>query len=103
MEFYSRFMKIDANSHLVRKIVSSLKTKVRETLAEQLPAAEDRSGLAADFITSGMVSAYQCWFNSRNRRPLSEFSRDVGALVFYGISGLLNENGTSERKPPFRG
>ena len=101
MEFYSRFMKIDANSHLVRKIVSSLKTKVRETLAEQLPAAEDRSGLAADFITSGMVSAYQCWFNSRNRRPLSEFSRDVGALVFYGISGLLNENGTSERKPPF--
>ena len=103
MEFYSRFMKIDANSHLVRKIVSSLKTKVRETLAEQLPAAEDRSGLAADFIISGMVSAYQYWFNSRNRRPLSEFSRDVGALVFYGISGLLNENGTSERNPPLLG
>lgn len=90
MEFYSRFMKIDANYHLLRKIVSSLKTRVRETIAEQLPAAGDRSGLVADFVTSGMVSAYQGWFNSEKRLPLSEFSRDVGALVFYGINGLLN-------------
>lgn len=32
MEFYSQLMKIDANSHLVRKIVSALKIRVKQTL-----------------------------------------------------------------------
>ena len=99
MDFYSRFMKIDANSHLVRKIVSSLKTRVSETIAEQLPdAAESRVGLVSDFITSGMISAYQGWFNSENRPPLQEFSRDVGTIVFYGLGGLIGRDGATAAK-----
>ena len=43
MEFYSQLMKIDANSHLVRKIVSALKIRVKQTLAQQLPADKKKS------------------------------------------------------------
>lgn len=89
MEFYSRLVKIDANSHLVRKIVSALKIRVKQTLAQQLPADKKKIELIADFITSGMLSAYQSWFNSGREQPIAEFSKEVSVLVFSGVNGLI--------------
>ena len=91
MEFYSQLMKIDANSHLVRKIVSALKIRVEQTLAQQLPADKKKIELIADFITSGMLSAYQSWFNSGREQPIAEFSKEVSVLVFSGVNGLIGK------------
>ena len=91
MEFYSQLMKIDANSHLVRKIVSALKIRVKQTLAQQLPADKKKIELIADFITSGMLSAYQSWFNSGREQPIAEFSKEVSVLVFSGVNGLIGK------------
>lgn len=91
MEFYSRLMKIDANSHLVRKIVSALKIRVKQTLAQQLSADKKKIELIADFITSGMLSAYQSWFNSGREQPIAEFSKEVSVLVFSGVNGLIGK------------
>ena len=91
MEFYSQLMKIDANSHLVRKIVSALKIRVKQTLAQQRPADKKKIELIADFITSGMLSAYQSWFNSGREQPIAEFSKEVSVLVFSGVNGLIGK------------
>ncbi len=91
MEFYSQLMKIDANSHLVRKIVSALKIRVKQTLAQRLPADKKKIELIADFITSGMLSAYQSWFNSGREQPIAEFSKEVSVLVFSGVNGLIGK------------
>ena len=91
MEFYSQLMKIDANSHLVRKIVSALKIRVKQTLAQQLPADKKKIELIADFITSGMLSAYHSWFNSGREQPIAEFSKEVSVLVFSGVNGLIGK------------
>ena len=92
MEFYSQLMKIDANSHLVRKIVSALKIRVKQTLAQQLPADKKKIELIADFITSGMLSAYQSWFNSGREQSIEAFSKEVSVLVFSGVSGLFGKD-----------
>ena len=91
MEFYSQLMKIDANSHLVRKIVSALKIRVKQTLAQQLPADKKKIELIADFITSGMLSAYQSWFNSGREQSIEAFSKEVSVLVFSGVNGLIGK------------
>lgn len=90
MEFCSRLMRIDANSHLVRKIISALKVRVKESLSEQI-GDRRKAELISDFIASGMLSAYQSWFNSGREQPIEEFSENVGRLVVYGVNGLLGE------------
>ncbi len=89
MEFYSRLMKIDANSHLVRKIVSALTVRVRQTLAEQLPCDQRRVELVSRYITSGMLAVYQDWFNSSREQSIESLSKDLSVLVFSGVGGLM--------------
>lgn len=88
IDFFSRLMKIDANSHLVRKIVSILKIRVYQSLSERIGDGE-KAELISDFITSGMLSAYQGWFNSGRKRSIGEFSKEVSTLVFAGVNGLI--------------
>lgn len=90
MEFCSRLMKIDANSHLVRKIISALKVRVGQIVSEQIGDSR-KAELISDFVSSGMLSAYQGWFNSGREQPIEEFSKNVGRLVFYGVNGLIGD------------
>ena len=76
MEFYSQLM---------------LKIRVKQTLAQRLPADKKKIELIADFITSGMLSAYQSWFNSGREQPIAEFSKEVSVLVFSGVNGLIGK------------
>lgn len=92
MEFYSQLMKIDANSHLVRKIVSALKIRVKQTLAQRLPADKKKIELIADFITSGMLSAYQSWFNSGREQPdCRNFPKRSASSCFRASTGLIGK------------
>ena len=82
MDFYSRLMKIDANSRLVTKIVSSLKVRVRQALVAQSPLDKKKIDLSAGYFTSGMLAAYQDWFNSGREQSIEAFSKEVSVLVF---------------------
>ena len=92
MDFYSRLMKIDANSRLVTKIVSSLKVRVRQALVAQSPLDKKKIDLSAGYITSGMLAAYQDWFNSGREQSIEAFSKEVSVLVFSGVSGLFGKD-----------
>ena len=92
MDFYSRLMKLDANSRLVTKIVSSLKVRVRQALVAQSPLDKKKIDLSAGYITSGMLAAYQDWFNSGREQSIEAFSKEVSVLVFSGVSGLFGKD-----------
>lgn len=91
IEFYSRLMRIDGNFHFIRKIVSALEIRIKQTLTQQFPADKKKVELIADFITWGMLSAYQSWFNSGREQPIEEFSKEVGVLVYSGVEGLIGK------------
>ncbi len=90
LELYSNLFKLEAKSYIVRKIMKSLIIRVKQEL-QTLPYEkldEKKLDLVAQFITSGMVAAYQYWFNSNRLQPLEELSKEVGELVLYGIKSL---------------
>lgn len=90
LELYSNLFKLEAKSYIVRKIMKSLIIRVKQEL-QSLPYEkldEKKLDLVAQFITSGMVAAYQYWFNSNRLQPLEELSKEVGELVLYGIKSL---------------
>ena len=90
IELYSNLFKLEAKSYIVRKIMKSLIIRVKQEL-QTLPYEkldEKKLDLVAQFITSGMVAAYQYWFNSNRLQPLEELSKEVGELVLYGIKSL---------------
>jgi Leu/Phe-tRNA-protein transferase len=63
--------------------------RIRQTLDERVPNEKDKTELISDYITSGMLAAYQAWFNSSRARSLEDYSKDVSVLVMSGINGLL--------------
>lgn len=91
-DLYSNLMKIDTNSQIVRKIVMSLEEQVRFALQKNLVKDPKKLDILSEFITFGMLSVYQNWFNSNNRQPLEEFSKEVGDIVLYGVKGYVDKN-----------
>ncbi|MDE7086872.1 MAG: TetR family transcriptional regulator C-terminal domain-containing protein [Clostridia bacterium] len=89
IEFYSRLLKVDANSHILRKIISMLKVQLKDALLRSAVKDSPKLDLICEYITSGMVAAYQSWFNSERTQSLEEFSLDVGNLVIGGVRGFV--------------
>lgn len=84
IDLYGQLFKIDANSNIIRKVNSVLRDKVRDGLKDAELENCDYE-LCADFVTSGMVSVYQRWFNTGRVKPLEELSKEAGTLVLNGL------------------
>ena len=84
LDLYGQLFKIDANSYVIRKINSVLRDKVCEGLKSVRLQNCDYE-LCADFVTSGMLSVYQRWFNTGMVKPLAELSREAGSLAIQGL------------------
>ena len=89
-ELYSNLMKLDAKSHVIRKLARALTEIAFEGLKTSPTITQDENKLkiAAQFITSGMLSTYQLWFNSNREMPLEDLSQEIGDIVLYGIKSL---------------
>lgn len=86
LELYEYLMKLNARSHVVRKIDTMLKYNVRKAMEKSDELTDTvYLDLCADFVTAGMLSVYQNWFNSDRSIPLGEVSKEVGRLVLYGL------------------
>lgn len=89
IDFYSRLLKGDANSHIVRKITRVIQEKLKEALMNSPAKDSPKLDMMSEYITSGMVAAYQSWFNSPRTQTLESFSQDVGRLVIAGVQGFF--------------
>ena len=91
LELYGCLMKLNANSHIVRKIDGVLKSRLRTAMEQSSVFNEPRNlDLCTDFITSGLLSVYQNWFNSSRSRPLKEVSEEAGRLVLFGLKDFAS-------------
>lgn len=84
-ELYALLMKGDGNSRLVSKLVVCLQETIRSVLGRNDFVPPLKIDLAAEFVTSGMFSAYRYWFNSDRKQTLEEFTDDVARLVMGGL------------------
>ena len=90
LELYSNLIKLDAKSYIIRKLVESMTELVKNELEKSKVAFQGSKKLeiAAQFVTSGILSVYQHWFNSDRNVPLEELSKEIGGIVLYGIKSL---------------
>ena len=90
LELYSNLIKLDAKSYIIRKLVESMTELVKNELKKSKVAFQGSKKLeiAAQFVTSGILSVYQHWFNSDRNVPLEELSKEIGGIVLYGIKSL---------------
>lgn len=98
MDLCSNLMKLDSKAHVVRKMTASLTALVKNALKESELASrgEEYLNITAQFITAGMLSAYQYWFNSDRTIPLEDLSDQIGTMVLFGIDKLKQNGNESE-------
>lgn len=89
IEFYSRLMKVDAQSHLLRKIKRVIKVRLKNALMQTSIKDSPEIDMISEYVTSGMVAVYQNWFNSPREKSLEDFSNNVGKLVISGVLGFV--------------
>lgn len=89
IELYGTLMKVDAQSHLLRKIMHAIKGKLKYALMQTSIKDSPEIDMISEYITSGMVAVYQSWFNSSREKSLKDFSNNVGRLVLSGVMGFI--------------
>ncbi len=96
IDFYGHLMRIESNSSLVVKLVTSMKNKFKEIITPKTALDEQTLDIVLDYVTSGMMTVYQHWFNSDRSQPVESISRAVSTLTFRGINGLLETAKSAE-------
>lgn len=92
LEFYSHLLNMNHNASLVSKVITSLKSKLKESFTSKTEIDKIKFDIIADYSISGMVSVYQSWFNSDRKIPFEHLSDVVSLLAFNGINGLLKQS-----------
>jgi len=90
IELCQVFLRIDANSQFVQKMM--------DIFAEKLQTAMEKGGfegcsreklaMAATFVSSGTMAVYQRWFNGGCVQPIDELSKSLGYVIWYGVRSL---------------
>lgn len=84
-ELYELLMRIDSNSHLISKLVVYLRAKIRQVIERYEMIPSSKAEIAAEYVTSGIFSAYRYWFNSDRKQTLESFTEDVAIIVMEGL------------------
>ena len=96
IDFYGHLMRIESNSSLIVKLITSMKNKFKEIIAPQTMLDTQTLDILLDYVTAGMMSVYQHWFNSDRSKPINAISATVSTLTFRGINGLLDSIKSAE-------
>lgn len=86
--FCNYLMKVDSDSRLVLKVLVFLREKIgKELLCDSVDST--RFDFPVEFLTAGMFYSYRRWFNSDRKKPLSEFSKEIGEMIMGGLPSLM--------------
>lgn len=86
--FCNHLMKVDSSSRLIVKILHFLREKIWNTILEQREMDRNQYEFAAEFLTAGIFYSYRAWFNSDRKKPLSEFSEEIGEMALRGLEAF---------------
>ena len=88
-DFYGYLLKINGNWSLISKVTALLKSRIKKALLLQTRIEENKADVIIDFSISGMIAAYQSWFNSDRTQTIEEISEIIGMMCFSGLSGIV--------------
>lgn len=89
IEFYSLLLSYNSSSNLISKITMELKAYINNYCAENSRLNPKHLPYIVNFISAGIISAYQEWFNSDNKITLEELSETLSLLIADGINSFL--------------
>lgn len=90
-DFYKYLLQSKTYSNLVLKIKDSLKARLLEVMSANFKGEKAQFDYALEFISAGIIAAYQQWFNSDRQRSLDEVSEIVSTIAFNGINTLIDQ------------
>ena len=105
IDFYSHVFSQGVNATLLDKLVQVMKEMIRDEVNRMIKVDQELLGFALDFEIGGIISAYQAWFNSGCRMDREIMAKNVSAIIFYGVNGLIPEDsdirkGNGEKAEP---
>ena len=89
MEVYTLLMRIKPDPRISGKLYSYLRAKVSETINTSKRIKLEREHLATEFVTGALFCSYQYWFQTGQKEPLEEFTKNLGDMIVNGVSAYL--------------
>ena len=89
MDFYTHLMRVNRNASLISKLSDTLKARLMTMAAEQSELDASTLDLAVEYVVSGMISAYQRWFNSERTQSIEEVSGLLSSITVNGVSSIF--------------
>ena len=87
-ELYELLMRIDRSSRLSAKLVEYVKRKISFAISFTQGRALEKINLATEFVAAGILASYKHYFQGDRKKPLKEFSREMGAMILGGLNGF---------------
>ncbi len=88
IEFYSLLLSYNSSSNLINKITMTLKDYINNYCFENSNLNSAHLSYIVNFISAGVISSYQEWFNSDNKITLEELSETLSLLISDGINSF---------------
>ncbi|MCR5370497.1 MAG: TetR family transcriptional regulator C-terminal domain-containing protein [Clostridium sp.] len=89
-DFYGHVFSLGVNATLLEKLIRVMKDMIREEVNRTLMVDPELLDFALDFEISGIISAYQAWFNSGCRMDRQKLAKYASAIMFFGVNGLVS-------------
>ena len=90
IEFYGNLLCMNGNNSLKEKLFNILKDHALASMQSHLSIPQPMLEVGIHYAFSGLMSAYQYWFQSDKSLSLDELTQIVGRLSFYGVSDFLS-------------
>ena len=89
LDFYGHVFSLGVNASLLDKLIRVRKEMIREEVNRTVTVDQELLNFALDVEIGGLVSAYQAWFSSGRRMDRETLAKNVSAITFFGVNGLV--------------
>ncbi|WP_294406503.1 TetR/AcrR family transcriptional regulator [uncultured Clostridium sp.] len=89
IEFYKLLLIYDSSSNLINKIALLLKEYIYKYCVSESDIDNVSLPYINNFISAGIISSYQEWFNSDSKITLEQLSETLSIFIADGINSLL--------------
>ena len=91
IELYAQLMHMGSQSRVISRLIAFLNDKIKTAFARSYELESEKVNVAAEFVLAGLFWSYRAWFNSDRKKPLKEFSAELGELVMGGLTAYFAE------------
>lgn len=89
-EFYGALMQSSENYHLIKKVIDSFHSQIKENVLGNCVALDEQTlDVLLDYDLYGIIGTYQSWFLSGCKESVEEVSKKLSLLITKGLAGIL--------------